>query len=124
MPLIVDRSGSIVIGGNNANAICEGPTGATFGLAALLGIVAFVGYLIWRCRMEGTTGQSVGKKALDIRTVDADTGQPIGTGRAVGRYFAYIVSACVCGLGFLWPLWDKNKQAWHDKIVRSRVVKG
>ena len=119
----VDSSGDLVFGGNNVNAICEGPTGATIGIAVLLGLVGFVGILMYRAKTEGATGQTVGKKAVGIRTVDATTGGPIGAGRAIGRYFAYIVSGVVCYLGFLWPLWDKDQQAWHDKILTTRVVK-
>lgn len=27
-------------------------------------------------------------------------------------------------LGWLWPLWDANKQAWHDKIGGTFVIDG
>jgi uncharacterized RDD family membrane protein YckC len=26
-------------------------------------------------------------------------------------------------LGYLWMLWDKEKQTWHDKIIGSIVVR-
>ena len=55
--------------------------------------------------------------------VDADTGQPIGGGKAIGRYLSYIVSGLFCSLGFLWAFWDVRRQAWHDKIVNTVVVK-
>ncbi len=29
----------------------------------------------------------------------------------------------VFSLGYLWMLWDDDKQTWHDKMVRSIVVK-
>ena len=54
--------------------------------------------------------------------VDADTGAPIGAGRAIGRYFARILSGLPLLLGYLWPLWDDRQQAFHDKLVNSRVV--
>lgn len=28
-----------------------------------------------------------------------------------------------CFLNYLWPLWDKKHQTWHDMIVSSVVVK-
>ena len=71
---------------------------------------------------EGRTGQTLGKKALGIKVIDTYTGAPIGGGRAIGRYFAKILSGALCFLGFFWMLWDPNKQTWHDKIVRSYVV--
>lgn len=115
--------GEIVLGGEDFNALCEGPTNGTIAITVLLGLIGFAVYLIWRARMEGATGQTVGKKALGIRTVDINTGMPIGTGRAIGRYFAYFVSGIVCYLGFLWPLWDARRQAWHDKMLSTRVVR-
>jgi len=26
-------------------------------------------------------------------------------------------------LGYFWMLWDDDNQTWHDKVVRSRVVR-
>jgi len=73
----------------------------------------------------GVTGQTLGKRVAGIRVVDAETGVPgIGFGRAVGRYFARILSAIPCLLGYFWMLWDGRKQTWHDKIVRTVVAKG
>lgn len=86
----------------------------------LLSIVAGAAYFAYF--EGGETGQTIGKKALNIRVVDANTHQPgIGTGRAVGRYLARILSAIPCGLGYFWMLWDSEKQTWHDKIVTTRV---
>ncbi len=33
------------------------------------------------------------------------------------------VSALPLYLGFLWVIWDPHKQAWHDKIFRTYVLK-
>ena len=86
------------------------------GLATLIGL----GYLVY---LEGSpSGQTVGKRALNIRVIDADSGGSIGYGRAALRYFARILSALPCLLGFFWMLWDKNKQTWHDKICTDVVV--
>ena len=86
------------------------------GLGALIGI-AYIVYL------EGSpSGQTVGKRVMNIRIVDADTGGPIGYGRAILRYFARILSAIPCLLGFFWMIWDKEKQTWHDKISTNVVV--
>jgi len=63
-----------------------------------------------------------GKLLFDCEIVDAITGQPITFKQALVRYAAYIVSALPLGLGFLWILWDKQKQAWHDKIAGTVVI--
>ena len=70
----------------------------------------------------GPTGQTLGKKICKIRVVDFNTGGPIGYGRALGRFFARYLSQLPCYLGYLWMLWDKEKQTWHDKLVTAVVV--
>jgi uncharacterized RDD family membrane protein YckC len=70
----------------------------------------------------GPTGQTLGKRALGIRVVDFSTGGPIGYGRGAIRYVGRILSGIVCLLGYLWMLWDKEKQTWHDKFATSVVV--
>jgi uncharacterized RDD family membrane protein YckC len=32
------------------------------------------------------------------------------------------LSGIVCLLGYLWMLWDKEKQTWHDKLATTVVV--
>ena len=83
----------------------------------LLGGLLYAGYL------EGSpSGQTIGKKVMGIRVVDFNSGGPIGFGRGVVRYLGKIVSSIPCGLGYLWMLWDKEKQCWHDKIATTVVV--
>jgi uncharacterized RDD family membrane protein YckC len=92
--------------------------GSTAGslLNLVLGL-AYYGYL------EGSpSGQTVGKKAMNIRVIDFNGGGPIGTGRALLRYVGRIVSAIPCLLGYFWMLWDSEKQTWHDKIATTVVV--
>ncbi|MGH2827371.1 MAG: RDD family protein [Actinomycetota bacterium] len=72
---------------------------------------------------EGSaSGQTVGKKLLNIRVVDIDNGQSIGFVRATVRNIvAYFVSVIFL-LGYLWMLWDEERQTWHDKVASSVVV--
>jgi uncharacterized RDD family membrane protein YckC len=74
---------------------------------------------------HGMSGQTVGKRVASIRVVDANTGGVIGVGRGVWRYlFGYLLTllCAVPGvLDVLWPLWDKRRQALHDKVVNSVV---
>jgi uncharacterized RDD family membrane protein YckC len=116
----VDVDGTIVLGGVN-NALCEVPTGATIALAVLLGLAGWIAGLVYYVRGDAR-GQTVGKKATGVRVVDASTGMPIGTGRAVGRFFARLISAFPFYLGYFWALWDPRKQTWHDKMVNSVVI--
>ncbi|MCV6638184.1 RDD family protein [Candidatus Albibeggiatoa sp. nov. NOAA] len=67
-------------------------------------------------------GATPGKIVADCEIVHATTGKPITLGQAVLRYLAYLISALPLGLGFLWILWDKRKQGWHDKIANTVVI--
>jgi uncharacterized RDD family membrane protein YckC len=74
----------------------------------------------------GASGQTPGKRTLGIRVVSDETGQTIGHGRAFGRYaitfvFSFFVIPLL--LDYLWPLWDGKKQALHDKVVSTVVVR-
>jgi uncharacterized RDD family membrane protein YckC len=108
---------------NGEFGLCEVPTAGSFAIAGVLGLAGLVGYLFLFCKKAGQ-GQSWGMKATGTRLVDAQSGAPIGTGRALGRYlFANFISGNICLLGFLWALWDGKKQTWHDKVVNSIMVK-
>ena len=87
----------------------------------LLGLVVGFGYFTY---FHGRTGQTPGDAALGIRVVDVrdHPGQPIGYARAFGRAVVAIASFLVFFLGYLWMLWDANKQTWHDKAVGSVPV--
>lgn len=71
-------------------------------------------------RLFGTTP---GKLLLELRVVDARTGGRPSWPRAIVRYIGYFISALPLGLGFFWMLIDRrNKQTWHDKLARTRVI--
>jgi uncharacterized RDD family membrane protein YckC len=89
------------------------------GAGYALGVVVGIAYFTY---FEGTTGQTFGKKALGIRVVDFATGGPIGYGRAFIRYIGKIVSTVAIFIGYLWMLWDPEKQCWHDKFASDVVV--
>ncbi len=86
----------------------------------LLGLLVAMAYFTYF--EGGPAGQGYGKRALGICVVDVDTGGPIGYGRAAVRYLARAVSAIVFYIGYLWMLWDSEKQCWHDKLARDVVV--
>lgn len=119
----IDDSGNFDPSGTVDNGLCEVPTGSTWAIFGVLLALAFVAGIIYFAKLEGGSGQTLGKRALGIKVVDSRTGGSIGTGRGVGRYFARILSQLVCYLGYLWMLWDPEKQTWHDKMVNSYVVK-
>lgn len=64
-----------------------------------------------------------GKMLVAVKIVDATTGNPASTYQLIGRYFAYIISAIPLGLGYLWVVFDRRKQGWHDKLAGTMVIK-
>ncbi len=67
-------------------------------------------------------GRTVGKKIMKIKIVTIE-GKPLTPGKAILRYVGYILSSLGVFLGFLWIIWDKKNQGWHDKIAKTLVVK-
>ncbi len=64
-----------------------------------------------------------GKMLLGCIVVNAQTGENLGVGRSIVRYFAYFISTIVLFLGFFWVAFDKRKQGWHDKIAGTLVLR-
>ncbi|HMC42748.1 MAG TPA: RDD family protein [Acidimicrobiales bacterium] len=87
---------------------------------SVLGLFVGLAYFTY---FEGSpSGQTIGKRAMNIRVVDFSTGGSIEYGRAALRYLMRLVSGFVCLLGYLWMLWDPERQTWHDKVANSVVV--
>lgn len=97
------------------------------GAMASMSLISVIVACIYSGLLEGSShGASVGKMALRIQVRDANTGGPIGFGRAALRRFVYqilflpfFIPGLINGLS---PLWDRRKQAWHDKAVGTVVV--
>ena len=94
---------------------------ATYGVFDLLltYLLPFVLLVFCWLRWQATPG----KILLDCRVVDARTLQPLSPRQAVIRALGYILSALPIYLGFVWAAFDKRKQALHDKLAGSLVIK-
>jgi hypothetical protein len=76
----------------------------------------FTAFLVlWR-------GQTPGKRLMRIRVVRLD-GLPVGWWAALERYGGYAAGIATGLLGFLQIFWDRNRQAIHDKISSTVVVR-
>ena len=82
-------------------------------------VVPFVATIWFWLRYLGTPGKMV----MKLQIVDASTGGKMRTGQAIGRYFAYILSAVPLCLGFIWVGVDQRKQGWHDKLAGTVVIR-
>lgn len=89
-------------------------------VGALIGVLGAIAYFTY---FHGATGQTPGDAALGIRVVDIESGGAIGYGRAFVRWLVSLASGFVLLLGYLWMLWDRDRQCWHDKAARNVVVR-
>lgn len=89
----------------------------------LVWLVALAGGVAYQVYFWTSTGQTIGKKAMGLKVVNAETGALLDTGGAVMRYVGYMVSAIPIYLGFLWVIWDPQHDGWHDKIAKTKVIK-
>lgn len=83
--------------------------------AAFLGEIAY--YWIWNA-----VGWSPGKRLLGLRVVTSG-GSPPGVMRGFARTLGTVLSFSAFGLGHLWAAWDGRKQAWHDKLAGTYVIR-
>ena len=86
-------------------------------ILSVLPMAVCAGFWVWK-------GATPGKMLTGLRVVRADTFEPLGWGRALGRYLAYNLSFLTCGLGFAWAGWDARKQSLHDRVAGTVVVRG
>ena len=103
----------------------------TYLLEGLLFLVTLIiGWYIWLA-FTAKTSQSPAKRLLDVYVLDIQTGQPITAGRVwvrevlVKQLLVTLIGA-VIGVASIvdsiWVLFDKNRQALHDKVVGTVVV--
>jgi uncharacterized RDD family membrane protein YckC len=82
-------------------------------------MVAPAGYgaVIWK--MKGTAS---GGLVCGLKFVRRE-GTELTWDTAIVRALGCFLSMVVCGLGFLWIVFDEDRQAWHDKIAGTLVVR-
>ena len=78
----------------------------------------FVGYHVVLWATKGTT---IGGIICGLKVVRLDD-RPIDWSIAVVRALSAFLSL-VGGLGFIWVVFDDEKQSWHDKIAGTTIVK-
>lgn len=89
----------------------------------LLGYLVYFALWLFFMSQQGWTGQTPGKRAVKIKVIREADGEYTGFGVAVLRSILHgAVDSALCGLGYLWPLWDGKRQTFADKILATVVV--
>lgn len=92
------------------------------------GIFALVGYLVLTAAtfyiyyMNGARGASPGKRLTGLKIVKIADGQVLGGGMGILRGLLHFIDG-VCFIGYLFPLWDPQRQTFTDKILSTVVLK-
>jgi uncharacterized RDD family membrane protein YckC len=95
-------------------------------VAIFIALLTLVGLACYSATMLGmwAYGLTPGKWMLGIRVVKRETGQPAGFWRmALRETVGKLISGILCYLGYIWALVDSNRQAWHDKIAKTLVIR-
>ena len=92
--------------------------------AVVLGLtyVAAFAWYVFQLVKQGRTGQTIGKRAMGIYLLREQDGQVVGAGLSIARYFVHLLDSYSL-VGYLWPLWDKKRQTFADKLLHTVVVK-
>ncbi len=97
--------------------------GTSPGLVLLFNLVRALvgwGYYIY---LTGRYGATLGKRLLGLRVVGEDLQQVTYGTAAVREVPGKLLSALACSLGYIWAAFDGRKQAWHDKIAGTLVIR-
>ncbi|HSP09901.1 MAG TPA: RDD family protein [Candidatus Dormibacteraeota bacterium] len=94
------------------------------GLAGLVDLALDVVYFAY---MWSSRGASIGMMPFGFKVRDMATGQYPTMGKAALRGFIWVLEVgftiCIIGaIGWLWQLWDPQKQAIHDKVAGTIVT--
>jgi uncharacterized RDD family membrane protein YckC len=82
--------------------------------------VAYTVFALWFL----ARGKTPGKWLVGIRAADKSNGSLPGLGRMLVReVIGKFLSGLFLGLGYFWAIFDKDAQAWHDKIAGTVVLR-
>ena len=111
--------GTGVIGG--IFGIISEDLGLIMGL--ITAIILPIAYFVWFLTLL-RKGLTPGKMILGLQVVNYQTGEIPGFWKMVLREIVgRIISGLFFSLGYWWALFDKNAQAWHDKLAGTVVLK-
>lgn len=106
---LILTTGGVNVGGSRAQAFCY-----------LLGLLVIALYYIL---MESSSNRATyGKQWLGLEVTNLSFNQ-ISLGQGAGRYFGRWISALILGIGYLMQPFNTKKQALHDMMAGTVVVK-
>jgi uncharacterized RDD family membrane protein YckC len=93
-------------------------------------IISLLVSVVYTVPLVATQGATPGKWLLRVRVRPVEVEGPPGWGRSITRWVTRegmrtipIVGLVYLAMDTAWPLWDPTRQALHDKIPRTVVVR-
>lgn len=118
VPLIIV---SLLLAALTGQDLLDPDASVGFGLGDFIGLFIGIAYF---AGFESSSWQATpGKRAMGMVVVDTN-GRRITLGKAIGRYFAKILSALILLIGYIMIAFTERKQGLHDLIVGTLVVGG
>ena len=84
-------------------------------------LISFLVDLAYFSYFWSQRGQTLGMMITNLRVIRTD-GSQLTWGRAIGRYFALVLSFLILFIGVIMVAFDSRKQGLHDKIADTLVV--
>jgi uncharacterized RDD family membrane protein YckC len=86
------------------------------------GMGALIGWLYYAIMESSSAQATLGKMACSIKVTN-EFGERISFARATGRFFGRYLSAIILGIGFVMIAFTERKQALHDLMASTLVVR-
>ncbi len=86
-------------------------------------LVGLIVALLYVVVYQAKTGQTLGKKVMNIKVVTEDGKTPDMVKFFLREVIGKALSSIILGIGYLMILWDSKRQGLHDKIAKTYVVK-
>lgn len=84
---------------------------------------AFAATWLYFALLESSAGQgTLGKQILGLKVIDYE-GRRISFARATGRFWAKILSGIPFNIGYIMAAFTERKQALHDMLAKTYVVR-
>lgn len=85
------------------------------------GFFLFAAYALWAVYLfcRGTTP---GKRMLGMRVIKENGADAGFVAMFIREIIGKFISAMIFLLGYLWILFDRERQGWHDKLASTYVV--
>jgi uncharacterized RDD family membrane protein YckC len=110
-----------VLGTNLGNDPSMADLGVMMSFLAIWTLVSLAANMAYHVFFLTKYSATPGKLLLGLKVIRSDGG-PISLGRAIGRFFANMLSMIVMYIGYLMAAFDGEKRALHDHICDTRVV--